>query len=155
MAGKARAPDLSVVKERWEMRAEPQQQGQSLRQFVGKRMPWLDGAAVERLFLAGNVSVGAAAAAPGDVVQNQQVVEVRMAAPPDLPDPRRIPIAVLHDDGAMLVLNKQAGLPVQPRGPGEGLRSGAPSPASEGPVPGSRTGLLPPNGGRCEGPCIA
>jgi 23S rRNA pseudouridine1911/1915/1917 synthase len=78
---------------------------------------------VRRLILDGRIDVdGAPAAKPGVVLEQGMRIEVHLPPPrDDRPKPEAIPLDVLHEDEALLVVNKPAGLVVHP---GHGRREG-------------------------------
>lgn len=70
---------------------------------------------LRRTFAAGGVRVGAKVVKPSAVVEDEIKVEVELVRPPPLAaTPEPIPLDVLHEDEAILVVDKPAGMVVHP-----------------------------------------
>lgn len=75
-------------------------------------------AAVQRAFAAGLVTVRGAPLRPAAIVGKPMRVDVELVAPtPLVAEPESIPLAIVHEDDAIIVVDKPAGMPVH-AGPG-------------------------------------
>jgi len=93
--------------------------GERLDRFLAAHLDGWTRSAVRRLIEAGRVLVdGEAAGKAGREIDGGEIVEIDFPAPEAAgPEPEDIPLVVLHEDDAVLVLDKPAGLVVHP-GPG-------------------------------------
>ncbi len=110
-----------------EVEPEGTEPGQQLRFVVpegaqGRLDVWLAAqssglsrARIQALIRAGRVTCGGSAVQANARPKGGQVVEIVVPAPVSaVPEPEAIPLAVLHEDGDLLVLDKPAGLVVHP-----------------------------------------
>lgn len=98
-------------------------EGSRLDQFLARRVPGQTRSALRRLIREGRVLVqGRIASKPGLGLKTGARVSVEIPPPPPArPLPEAIPLEILHEDDALLVVVKPAGLPVHP---GHGRREG-------------------------------
>lgn len=97
------------------MTVEPSEAGQRLDRWLAGRLPELSRARLRALIDAGRVSVGGVARKPAYRVRAGERVEVE--APPPEPQelaPEALPLEIVHEDDAVLVVNKPAGMVVHP-----------------------------------------
>jgi 23S rRNA pseudouridine1911/1915/1917 synthase len=88
---------------------------QRLDRAVSTRVPDLSRAAAQRLIKAGAVTVGGRLSKPSYLVQVDDEIVVRV--PLELPEevlPEDIPLDIIYEDDALLVVNKPAGMVVHP-----------------------------------------
>jgi 23S rRNA pseudouridine1911/1915/1917 synthase len=98
-----------------ELVAERDSGGQRLDAWLARRLPSLSRSRVQALIDEGHVRLEGATARPSTRVRPGQVVRVHVPAPvPAQPQPEDIPIAVVHEDAHLVVVNKPAGLVVHP-----------------------------------------
>jgi 23S rRNA pseudouridine1911/1915/1917 synthase len=98
-----------------ELVAERDSAGQRLDAWLARRLPSLSRSRVQALIDEGHVRLEGATARPSTRVRPGQVVRVHVPAPvPAQPQPEDIPIAVVHEDAHLVVVNKPAGLVVHP-----------------------------------------
>jgi 23S rRNA pseudouridine1911/1915/1917 synthase len=96
--------------------------GQRLDAWLARRLPALSRSRLQALIASGHVSLDAAPARPATRVRAGQSARVSLpAAEPAEPLPEHIPLRVVHEDAALLVVDKPAGLVVHP---GSGAASG-------------------------------
>ncbi len=96
--------------------------GERLDRFLAARLPELSRAAIQRLIAEGEVRLEGAVVRPSRRVRPGERVEVRVPAPrPSTAQPEPIPLDILYEDAAILVINKPAGMVVHP---GAGTHSG-------------------------------
>src|SRR5437899_5506807 len=96
--------------------------GQRLARTLAGLVPGQSRASLQRLMREGQVRLAGRAARPSDSVKGGERVEIDLPVPvPSSLIPEDFPLAVLHEDDDILVINKPAGLPVHP---GAGARSG-------------------------------
>jgi 23S rRNA pseudouridine1911/1915/1917 synthase len=90
--------------------------GERLDRFVASRMPELSRSRVQSLVKSGDILLnGAGARASETLRENDEVaVAVPDAAPMEELQAEEIPLAILHEDSDLLVLDKPAGLVVHP-----------------------------------------
>jgi 23S rRNA pseudouridine1911/1915/1917 synthase len=89
--------------------------GQRLDAWLARRLPSLSRSRLQALIDEGHVQLDGATARPSTRVRPGQVVRVHVPAPvPAQPQPEDIPIAVVHEDAHLVVVNKPAGLVVHP-----------------------------------------
>ena len=70
---------------------------------------------LQRLIRDGRARVGSKPGRPGSIVQAGDVVTLEIPPPrPALPQPEAIPLAVVHEDADLLVVDKPAGMVVHP-----------------------------------------
>jgi 23S rRNA pseudouridine1911/1915/1917 synthase len=98
-----------------ELVAERDAAGQRLDAWLARRLPSLSRSRLQALIDEGHVQLDGATARPSTRVHPGQVVRVHVPAPvPAEPQPEDIPIAVVHEDAHLVVVNKPAGLVVHP-----------------------------------------
>jgi 23S rRNA pseudouridine1911/1915/1917 synthase len=89
--------------------------GQRLDVWLARRLPALSRSRLQALIDEGHVLLDGAPSRPSTRLRPGQVVRVHVPAPlPAEPQPEDIPIAVVHEDAHLLVVNKPAGLVVHP-----------------------------------------
>ncbi|MDD5705936.1 MAG: RluA family pseudouridine synthase, partial [Kiritimatiellae bacterium] len=89
--------------------------GQRLDLWLTERLPALSRARVQALIAAGQVTVDGGTARAAARVRRGQRVSVAIPPPqPAVPQPEAMPLDVVYEDDAMLVLNKPPGLVVHP-----------------------------------------
>jgi len=100
----------------------PHEAGQRLDAWLARRLPALSRSRLQALIEAGRVRLdGAPARAAARVKAGQAAVVEVPPATPAVPRPEHIPLRVVYEDGALLVVDKPAGLVVHP---GAGTTSG-------------------------------
>ena len=96
--------------------------GLRLDAWLARRLPALSRSRLQALIEAGHVRLDGAPARPATRVKAGQAAVVSVPAPtPAEPQPEHIPLRVVHEDAALLVVDKPAGLVVHP---GAGAASG-------------------------------
>jgi len=105
----------------------PAQAGQRLDVFLAAQFPTVSRATVRRAIDAGHVSVGSDACKPSHRLRAADVVTVQQIdVPREGPAPQNIPLDILHEDDALIVVNKPAGMVVHPaKGHWEGTLASA------------------------------
>jgi 23S rRNA pseudouridine1911/1915/1917 synthase len=89
--------------------------GQRLDAWLARRLPSLSRSRLHALIDEGHVQLDGAKARPSARLRAGHVAVVHLPAPtPAEPQPEDIPIATVHDDPWLLVVNKPAGLVVHP-----------------------------------------
>jgi len=90
-------------------------EGQRLDTWLARRLPSLSRSRIQALIDEGHVLLDGARARPSARLRAGQAVRVHVPAPvPAEPQPEDIPIAVVHEDAHLVVVNKPAGLVVHP-----------------------------------------
>jgi 23S rRNA pseudouridine1911/1915/1917 synthase len=98
-----------------ELIVAPEDAGQRLDAWLARRLPALSRSRLQSLIAAGHVKLdGAAARAAARVKAGQTAVVSVPPAAPAVPLPEDIPLRVVHEDKALLVIDKPAGLVVHP-----------------------------------------
>lgn len=83
--------------------------------WLAAQAPELSRARIQALMKDGRVTCGGAAVKASAKPEQGQVIEIRVPAPVQAePQPEDIPLDILYEDAALLVLNKPAGLVVHP-----------------------------------------
>jgi 23S rRNA pseudouridine1911/1915/1917 synthase len=105
----------------------PEQAGRRLDIFLTERLPAISRAVVRRAIDAGHVSVDDVVAKPSVRLRAGNKVVVRQIdVPRDGPAPQNIPLAILHEDDAIVVVDKPSGMIVHPaKGHWEGTLASA------------------------------
>jgi len=105
----------------------PDEAGQRLDVFLAGKLPAISRATVRRAIDAGHVRVAdATCKASLRVKAGWQVVVQRIDVPREGPAPRKIPLAILHEDESIVVVDKPAGMVVHPaKGHWEGTLASA------------------------------
>lgn len=105
----------------------PDQAGQRLDVFLAAQLPAFSRATLRRAIDAGHVRVDdAVCKASLRLRAGSQVVVNELEAPRAGPAPQNIPLAILHEDDAIVVVNKSAGMVVHPaKGHWEGTLASA------------------------------
>ncbi|RMH06640.1 MAG: RluA family pseudouridine synthase [Nitrospirae bacterium] len=86
-----------------------------LDQFLANREPRLSRTALQRLILEGHITVGGQPVKPSHKIKPGDRIRLCIPRPQPLEiNPEPIPLEILYEDEAILVLNKQAGLVVHP-----------------------------------------
>lgn len=86
--------------------------------FLVDRLRNYSAAQLQRIAAAGLVVVNDTVASPERRVQRGEIVQVRLAEPPEpFYDAERLPLEVLYDDPWLIAINKPAGLLLHPTGP--------------------------------------
>jgi len=89
--------------------------GERLDAFLHQRFAHVSRTALSRLILAGEVLVNGRRVKPAHHPQAGEIVTLRWPAPaPAAAQPRAIPLDIVYEDDALLVLNKAAGMVVHP-----------------------------------------
>jgi 23S rRNA pseudouridine1911/1915/1917 synthase len=89
--------------------------GERLDVWLARQLPSVSRSRLQALIDEGYVRLDGAPARPSARLRAGQVVRVHVPAPfPAEPQPEDIPIAVVHEDAHLLVVNKPAGLVVHP-----------------------------------------
>jgi 23S rRNA pseudouridine1911/1915/1917 synthase len=100
----------------------PDEAGLRLDAWLARRLPALSRSRLQALIEAGRVSLDAGMARAAQRVRAGQSAVVSVPPPaPAEPQPQDIPLRIVHEDGALLVVDKPAGLVVHP---GAGTASG-------------------------------
>lgn len=95
--------------------AEPSEAGQRLDLFVTARLPEISRSQVQRLIKTGLILVDGHAGKASTPVNAGASVDVSVPPPtPDTPSSEDLPLAILHDDDDLVVVNKPAGMVVHP-----------------------------------------
>ena len=96
--------------------ATPEAAGERLDRFLAERIGTMSRSRVKSLIEAGQVRRdGTVVCEPADGVRAGATYEVDVPAPkPAIPQPERIPLAILYEDSDLIVLDKPAGLVVHP-----------------------------------------
>lgn len=105
---------MATVSVTQRLEVTPEEEGQRLDRYVAGRLTGLSRATVQKLIDEGNVLVNHAAAKASYRVAEGDVVEVALHPAEREPEAVPIPLDVLYEDGAIVVLNKPAGLVVHP-----------------------------------------
>lgn len=96
--------------------------GVRLDRFLAARLPGLSRSYIQKLAREGRVLVGVRASRPAQSVRAGQVVTLAIPPPARATlTPEAIPLAVLHEDADLIVIDKPAGMVVHP---GAGARTG-------------------------------
>jgi 23S rRNA pseudouridine1911/1915/1917 synthase len=91
--------------------------GERLDAYLRKRYPWRSRQQYQRMIRQGLVLLNDEARKPSTSVRWHDVIWVDYGEAADLDqDPGSIPLSILHEDGALLVLDKQPGVVVHPVG---------------------------------------
>jgi 23S rRNA pseudouridine1911/1915/1917 synthase len=107
---------------RLDVALRPEQRGARLDQALAAALPDLSRAALQRLMRQGGVLVNGAPGRASYRVRGSEQVRIDLPVPvPSTLQPEAIPLDVLHEDGAIIVLNKPAGMTVHP---GAGAHAG-------------------------------
>jgi len=103
------------AREQLRLRVAPEDRGERLDRYVTAQAPHLSRSAVQRLIEEGAVLVNHAPGKASYRVEEGDVVEVQVPLPtPAEPKPEAIPLDIVYEDAALVVLNKPAGLVVHP-----------------------------------------
>jgi 23S rRNA pseudouridine1911/1915/1917 synthase len=104
---------------RHELAATPGEGGQRLDRFLASRLPALSRSRLQALIRAGAVTRnGLVVADLGLKVRAGDSYVVRIPPPePAAPQPQSLPLAIVHEDAHLIVIDKPKGMPVHP-GPG-------------------------------------
>ncbi|GAB4536753.1 MAG: RluA family pseudouridine synthase [Anaerolineae bacterium] len=90
-------------------------EGERLDRYLARTLPDLSRSQVQRLIRNGLVVLNGHKPRPGVLVSPGMRVTVRIPpAPPDKPLPQKLPLDVVYEDDALLVINKPAGMVVHP-----------------------------------------
>ncbi len=110
-----RYADLSKPRSRWDLRVELPDAGLRLDRFMAKRVRWRSRTELQEMVEEGHVSVNGEVRTKASVkLRNGDHVVIAIPVDADAPDPGRIPIDVLADDGVLLAVNKRPGIVVHP-----------------------------------------
>src|SRR5919206_3011727 len=103
----------------------PAEAGERLDRFLAGRLPDLSRSRLKALTEAGHVRIGGRTIVEAKYrVKPGEAVELSLPEPgPAAPVPQAIPLAVVHEDDALIVIDKPAGLVVHP---GAGNAQGTP-----------------------------
>jgi 23S rRNA pseudouridine1911/1915/1917 synthase len=89
--------------------------GQRLDVYLSRALTGLSRSQAQRLIRDGNVTINGRPGKPSETVSTGTPVDVAVPPPlPDTPAPQQIPLAILHDDDDVVVVNKPAGMVVHP-----------------------------------------
>ena len=98
-----------------ELVADDEAEGQRLDAWLARRLPSLSRSRLRALIDEGHVLLDGARTRPSARLRAGQAVRVHVPAPvPAEPQPEDIPIAVVHQDAHLVVVDKPAGLVVHP-----------------------------------------
>ena len=98
-----------------ELVVDDEAEGQRLDAWLARRLPSLSRSRLQALIDQGHVQLDGAKARPSARLRAGQVAVVHVPPPiPAEPQPEDIPIAAVHEDRWLLVVNKPAGLVVHP-----------------------------------------
>jgi 23S rRNA pseudouridine1911/1915/1917 synthase len=98
-----------------ELVADDEAVGQRLDAWLARRLPALSRSRLQALIDEGHVLLDGTRTRPSVRLRPGQAVRVHVPSPvPAEPQPEDIPIAVVHEDAHLLVVNKPAGLVVHP-----------------------------------------
>jgi 23S rRNA pseudouridine1911/1915/1917 synthase len=105
----------------------PQEAGQRLDVFLAAQLPEFSRATLQRAIDAGHVRVaGGACKASLRLREGSQIVVNQIAVPREGPAPQDIPLTILYEDDAIVVVDKPAGMIVHPaKGHWEGTLASA------------------------------
>lgn len=93
----------------------PAREGERVDVFVAASVEGLSRSAAKRHLEAGRIRIDGRPGEPSDKVRAGSVVEVEpLAPPPSRASPEPIPLAIVHEDEDLLVVDKPAGLVVHP-----------------------------------------
>jgi 23S rRNA pseudouridine1911/1915/1917 synthase len=110
-------PDLSVPVQHLEEEVPREYGGLRLDAYVRKRYPWRSREVYQDMIRKGLVRLNGAPRKASTPVRWRDTVWIDYGEPEDLlQDPASIPLHVLHEDAAILVLDKQPGVVVHPVG---------------------------------------
>jgi len=99
-----------------------QVRGERLDRVLARLVPGQSRAALQRLMRQGWVRLDGRVARPSAAVRGGERVDIDLPPPsPSSLTPENLPLAIVHEDADILVLDKPAGLPVHP---GAGARTG-------------------------------
>ena len=101
--------------EQYQLVADNEAEGQRLDAWLARQLPSLSRARLQGLIAEGHVLLDRARPRPSARLHAGQVAVVDVPAPaPAEPQPEDIPLAVVHEDAHLVVVNKPAGLVVHP-----------------------------------------
>jgi len=104
-----------MTEETFVFTVSPEEAGRRLDAFVADRYPDLTRSQVERLAKGGSVLVDGVSAMPGRSLAAGEKVEVRITRRSTRePQPENIPLDIVFEDNAVIVINKPRGLVVHP-----------------------------------------
>src|SRR3954468_18704725 len=84
-------------------------------QFLARKIPEVSRSQVQRLIRSGHIRTDRAAAKPSSIITAGVTVDVEIPPPAAAtPAAKNLPIEVLYDDDAIVVVNKPAGMVVHP-----------------------------------------
>ena len=111
-----------MTSEVFSLRATRDDAGARLDAFLTRQLPQFSRSQVQRLIRDGHVQVAGARPKPSLVVWEGLAADVSVAAPEPIDlQPEALPLSILHDDPALVVIDKPAGMVVHPAA---GHRSG-------------------------------
>lgn len=90
------------------------EEGERLDRYVAQRVPQLSRAAAQRLIGAAGILVNHATVKPSYRLEEGDLVDVSLPPPAPGLEPEPIPLEIVHEDEALAVVNKPAGLVVHP-----------------------------------------
>lgn len=97
------------------LEVEPQDQGTRLDKFITARRPEWSRAFVQSLIANGHVRVGETARKANYAVKSGETITLEIPPPaPTAAQPESLPLDILYEDDALLVVNKPAGIVVHP-----------------------------------------
>ncbi len=103
------------VETRTEIVVTPGESAKRLDHFLANRDPYFSRTALQRLILDGHITVDDQVIKPSHKIKPGDRIILKVPRPEPLEiEPEAIPIEVLYEDDALLVVNKQAGLVVHP-----------------------------------------
>lgn len=111
-----RYANLALPRTRWDLRVELHEEGLRLDQFLAKRVKWKSRNEIRSFVTGGQVSVNDEQRKLSTRLHAHDRVAIAIPQPEESFDPATIPLHVIHDDGRLLVLNKQPGIVVHPTG---------------------------------------
>ena len=103
------------VETRTEILVTPGEATKRLDHFLANRDPYFSRTALQRLILDGHITVDGQSIKPSHKIKPGDRIILTVPRPEPLEiEPEAIPIEVLYEDDALLVVNKPAGLVVHP-----------------------------------------
>jgi 23S rRNA pseudouridine1911/1915/1917 synthase len=104
-----------VISGSFHLVASPADSGLRVDQFVARKLPDLSRSQIQRLIRSGHVRGSNGAVKPASVIASGLTLDIDIPAPAAaIPQAENLPIEILYDDPAIVVVNKPAGMVVHP-----------------------------------------